>query len=106
VPNLSDHDILVALINQTWKLYQQARNPTQQAQLGKQFNDLTVRLGALADSVLDQTQQEYKDAVACVQTATQTVTQAQADEAKVVAAIDQIAQVISALGKLAAMAAA
>jgi hypothetical protein len=105
VPNLSDPDILGDLIDQTWTLYQQAQNAAQRDLLAEQFKDLSAQLGAIADSVPDETKQVYKDAVARVQTATQTVKQAQADQAKIAAAIGEVAQVIDALAKLAAMAA-
>jgi len=102
LPNLSDPAVLPALIDETWKLYLQSSEP-QKSQLAENLQELHQELIKLTDLKLDPQQQNYKDAVAAIQSATQQLKNAQADQTKVADSINQVASVISALAKIAGL---
>ena len=96
---LSDPTVLPALIDATWDLYNEAEEPEKSRLAGK-LQELHQQLTRLTDATLDPEQQAYKDAVTKIQNATKRVMQSQKNQAQVGSAIDQIASVISVLGKL------
>lgn len=101
---ISDSDLLPKLIEQTWDAYNKAQG-SEKDDLAEKYKQLNLELTILSDLTLDPQQQKYKDAVATIRLAIDTVKKAQDQQAKVATTISQVAAVIAALSKVAALAA-